>query len=236
MNLDFINDLVNNLKENKIVQNFTKELSNYLENNKNEEMKLSNGDSKWNNLLDDDLTLYNKKIITKYKDEMLIERANILQDYANKTKEEGEMYYIYNSNNKNSFDLCMCEKENSNKVITMQKEELPKDVTYGSVLRKIDGKFKLDTKATGIIGEEINKMIKEKIEEQDKFLESNRIEGHTYEAGEKNSGRIWLYDLNNNSNGGIEGIEEINFPQELYKNAKEGDTFIYQNGQYHKNN
>ena len=36
MNLDLVNDLFNNLKESKFVQNFIKELSNYLENmNKN---------------------------------------------------------------------------------------------------------------------------------------------------------------------------------------------------------
>ena len=33
MNLDLVNDLFSNLKENKLVQNFMKELSNYLEKN-----------------------------------------------------------------------------------------------------------------------------------------------------------------------------------------------------------
>ena len=33
MNLDLVNELFNNLKENKFVKNFIKELSNYLENN-----------------------------------------------------------------------------------------------------------------------------------------------------------------------------------------------------------
>ena len=33
MKLDLVNDLFNNLKENKFVQNFIKELSNYLEKN-----------------------------------------------------------------------------------------------------------------------------------------------------------------------------------------------------------
>lgn len=35
MNLDLVNDIFNNLKENKFVQNFINELSKYLENNKN---------------------------------------------------------------------------------------------------------------------------------------------------------------------------------------------------------
>lgn len=33
MNLELVNDLFNNLKENKFVQNFINEISNYLENN-----------------------------------------------------------------------------------------------------------------------------------------------------------------------------------------------------------
>ena len=77
-------------------------------------------------------------------------------------------------------------------------------------------------------------MIKEKIEEQHKYLDSKRVEGHTFEVGEKYSGRIWLYDLDNVQGGGIEGIEEIEFSKDLYQNAKEGDLFIYQNGKYEK--
>mgnify|MGYP004509897415 FL=1 len=78
MNLDLINNLFNNLKDNKFVQDFIKELSNYLENN------LSN--NQWNDLLSDDLTLYNNKITTKFRNEMLVERTEILQRYAESTK------------------------------------------------------------------------------------------------------------------------------------------------------
>ena len=87
MNLDLINNLFNNLKENKFVQDFIKELSNYLE------TSLTNNE--WNDLFSDDLTLYNNKISTKFRNEMLAERAIILQKYAENTKEAGEMYYIY---------------------------------------------------------------------------------------------------------------------------------------------
>ena len=75
MNLDFVNNLFNNLKENKLAKDFMNELSDYLENNE------------WNNLLSDDLTINDTKIISKYKDIMLKERAKILQDYAESTRE-----------------------------------------------------------------------------------------------------------------------------------------------------
>ena len=238
MSLDLVNEVFNNLKENKFVQNFMKELSNYLENNITNNSKISDSDYKWNNLMSDDLTLYNKKIITKFRDEMLIERSNILQNYAENTKEAGEMYYIYNTstNERNSYNLSNCNKEKSNKVITKSIEELPEGANLGSILRKKGENFTLDTEATKIVGKEINMMIKEKIEAQDKYLDSKRIDGHTYEVGEKYSGRIWLYDLDNVVGGGVEGIEEIEFSQDLYENAKEGDLFVYKNGEYQRKN
>ena len=58
MNLDLVNSIFNNLKENKFVQNFIKELSNYLENNLDSTTKIYNDDNKWNDLsLDEDLKI-----------------------------------------------------------------------------------------------------------------------------------------------------------------------------------
>lgn len=236
MNLDLINNLFNNLKENEFVQNFMKELSEHLENNIGNNSNTASSVGEWNNLLSNDLTIDNQKVISKYRDEMLTERNNILQKYAENTKETGEMYYIYNisENEKNSYNLSNCTAKKSNEVITKQIEELPEGVRLGSVLREQNGSFILDVEATKIVGEEINQMIQEKLKQQDEYLDSKRIEGHVYEVGEKYSGRIWLYDLNNNPNSGVEGIEEIEFPKDLYQTAKEGDLFIYKNGEYQK--
>ena len=55
MNLDLVNNLFNNIKDNKIVQNFMEELSNYLENNVANNSDLSDNDYKWNNLISKDL-------------------------------------------------------------------------------------------------------------------------------------------------------------------------------------
>lgn len=236
MNLDLINNLFNNLKENEFVQNFMKELSEHLENNIGNNSNTASSVGEWNNLLSNDLTIDNQKVISIYRDEMLTERNNILQKYAENTKETGEMYYIYNisENEKNSYNLSNCTAKKSNEVITKQIEELPEGVRLGSVLREQNGSFILDVEATKIVGEEINQMIQEKLKQQDEYLDSKRIEGHVYEVGEKYSGRIWLYDLNNNPNSGVEGIEEIEFPKDLYQTAKEGDLFIYKNGEYQK--
>lgn len=235
MNLDIVNDLFNNLKENNFTKSFMKELSNYLESSITNNKEIANADSSFNDIHLGNLTLYGEKIIVRYRDKMLSQRAEILQKYSESTKEREEMYYIYdiNSNDSNSFNLCICEPERSHEVITKQKEELPEGVSLGSVLRKQDIGFILDDEGTKYVGKKINAMIKEKIEEQHEYLNSKRIEGHTYEVGEKYDGRIWLYDRDNVTNGGIEGIEEVEFPKELYQDAKKGDLFIYRNGEYY---
>ena len=104
-----------------------KELSNYLENNLNKNSRLHNNNCTWNNLNSENLTIDNTKIITKTKNEMLIARNNILQNYAKDTIEKGEMYYIYgmSTNKNNSYNLCVCEEGKSHEVITKAMEELP---------------------------------------------------------------------------------------------------------------
>ena len=224
MNLDLFNDL----KEDNFVQNFKKELSDYLKKN------FTN--NTWNNLLADNLEIDGKKIISKYKDEMVLERVNILQNYALKTKNKGEMYYVYDisTDSNKKYNLCVCEPGKSYKVITKEIEDLPEGTSLGSVLRKKGEDFILEKEDTRVIENQINNMIKEKINEQDEYLDSKRIDEHIYEADEKDSGRIWLYDLNSKVNGSLEGIEEIEFPENLYETAKKGDKFIYKNGEYQK--
>lgn len=228
MKLDLFNNLYESLKERNFVKKFMEELSESIENNTNEECK-------WYNLLENDLTIYNNKIISKYRNIMIKERDNILRKYAIETKQDGEMLYVYdiNNNKNNTYNLCNCSVEEDYKVITKHIEELPKDTQLGSVLRKQGDILTLDIIATNVLKKEINTMIKETIEQQNIYLDTMRIEGHKYEAGEKYSGRIWLYDLDNAQDGGMEGIEEIEFPKDLYQDAKEGDLFIYTDGGYH---
>ena len=84
------------------------------------------------------------------------------------------------------------------------------------------------------ISQEINKMKDEILNKQTNFLESKRIEGHIYEMSEKSDDRAWLYDITNGNNNVQEEVEEIEFPKELLKDGKEGDLFIYPNGEYQR--
>ena len=162
---------------------------------------------------------------------MLIERSNILNNYAKETMDKGEMYYIYSKNSKmeDGYNLCICEEEKSHIVIEKSIENLPNEATIGSVLRKNETSYILDEEATNKIAEEINNMKDRLLNEQKEFLESKRVEGHVYEMSENDGDRAWLFDITIDSN---EGIEEIDFPIELLNISKEGDLFIYKNGEY----
>ena len=75
MKLDFINDLVNNLKDSNVVENFMNELSEYLEKNSGNQI----------DLMSDNLHINGSRVISKYRDIILTERNNILQEYAKNT-------------------------------------------------------------------------------------------------------------------------------------------------------
>ena len=220
MNLDLINKLFNDVR-NKGIQNFIEELQNYMENTKKE----------GNSMLD--ISFNGTKITTKFRDKMLLERKIVLNDYANNTMEKGEMYYIYSKNSQmeNGYNLCICNEDKSSIVIEEIADNLPNGAVTGSVLRKNEGRYILDEEATGVIEEKIENLKARILEEQKEFLSSNRIEGHIYELSEKNEDRVWLFDVTKNAQ---EGIEEIEFPEELLNEAKEGDLFIFKEGEYKK--
>lgn len=230
MNLDLINDIINSTKNNKVIQNFVNELKKHLENSisKNNYSNTGKGNIQLTNNNHNE-----EKMITIYRDEMYIERANILNNYAKQTRDKGQMYYIYDKNSKleNGLNLCICENGQSHTVIETSINELPSGVKVGSVLRKQGNSYVLDNEATKDIAESIDKMKSKILKKQKEFLNSKRIENHVYEMSENGKDRACLFDITNNND---EGIEEIDFPRELLKDAKEGDLFVYKNGEYQK--
>ena len=223
LRLDFINNIVNNAKNNKF---FLEELQNSIKKNKyfnseKEDIPLTNP------------TYNENRIITKYRDKMLIERANILNNYAKQTLNKGEMYYIYSKNSKiiDDYNLCICREEMSHAIIEINKANLPNEAKIGSVLRKFGNSYILDEEATKEVEEKICNMKAELLKEQTEYLKSKRMEGHIYEMSENNGDRAWLFDITSGRN---EGVEEIDFDIDLLKTSKEGDLFIYKNGKYQK--
>ena len=208
-------------KNRKEVTEFIRELSDYLE--KDNERQVSILEQVQNR----------EKVTVLYRDIMHIERNEILNNYAKENKDKGTIYYIYNKEqDTNTYHIFICEEDKSNIVIELKEEELPKGVSVDTVLRQENGKYIVDTRATFVIRKRIEEMVNKLLKEQEKYLENNRLEGHTYEVGEIEEDRVWLYDVTKNDENGIEAFEEIEFPLVLLNEVTEGTKVIYQNGNY----
>ena len=174
MRLDLVNNIVNDMRNNKLVQSFIKELQNYLES--------SISKNSYMNIEKEDISLVNpihngNKIIAKYRDKMYTERTHILNNYAKQTLDKGKMYYIYDKNSKmvDGFNLCICEEEHSHTVIEKSKDCLPEGAKIGSILRYAESGFIIDEEATKAISQEINQMKSKLIEEQTKYLDRKSV-------------------------------------------------------------
>ena len=222
MDLNMFKDIKNNLSgnERKEVLTFLKELSNYIE---KDELKVDR------NMLEE--IQEKNKLISKFRDEMLLERIDILNNYAKETVEKGNMYFIYdkNSMDENKYNMCLCNENDIYKVIEINKNNLPEEAGLNSVLRENNGKYILDNKSTEELSVKINEMINKLLEKQEEYLQEFRINGHVYRVDEKEADRAWLIDTTKNSN---EAIEEINIPKDILSNITEGSKLKFENGRY----
>lgn len=212
MNLDIFENLIDKVKSNEFIQNFAKELENTIENSMQKSILEKFVDE--------------NKIISEYKDKMLIVRNEILQEQANETSEKGKMYYIYDKKG-SDYLATICESGKSHEVIRIPEKNVKSNVKIDSVLRKINNKFELDEETTSIVKNKMEEKFSEILEEQNKMMQSRRIEGHIYEYVEGTKDSVWLIDDNLN-NGDV--FEEIQ--QEVFKDAQEGDMFEYINREY----
>ena len=207
LNLDIFENLIDKVKTNEFIQNFTKELEKNIENSMQKSML--------------EKFVSDNKIISEYKDKMLINRNMILQELNN-----NEMYYIYDKKG-SDYLATICESGKSHDVIRISEKDVKSNAKIDSVLRKINDKFELDEETTNIVKIKQEEKFNEILEEQNKIMESRRIEGHIYEYVEGSKDSVWLID-NNLNNGDV--FEERQ--QEVFKDAQEGDLFEYINGEY----
>lgn len=207
LNLDIFENLIDKAKSNEFIQNFTKELEKNIENSIQKSML--------------EKFVSDNKVISEYKDKMIINRNMILQELEN-----NEMYYIYDKKG-SDYLATICEKGKSHDVIRIPEKDVKFNVKNDSVLRKINDKFELDEETTRLVKNKMEEMFNKILEEQNKMMESRRIDGHIYEYVEGSKDSVWLID-NNLNNGDV--FEERQ--QEVFKDAQEGDIFEYIDGKY----
>lgn len=221
MNLDLFNNLINSTKENKIIQSFIKELGEFMEKN------LGNDESEKETLLEK--ILDGRTLTSKYRDEINVQRCDIITNYSIQNSEKGEFYYVYNKGEDNKYGLVMHKNENMGADIWINESDLPEGVGVDCVLRQRNGKFVIDKESTYDIQKRLSNMMKGLINEQNFNLEKYRVEGHIYEVLGRTNNTVELIDLTANTG---ECFEEVNFPKEFFENEKYGKIFKYVDGEY----
>lgn len=184
-----------------------------------------------------DKYMMENKIITQYRDKMLTERSKLIDSYAQKTAGKGTMYYIYDVHNKQdkTYLMSICEEGRGHEVIVVDEKDLPQGAGVDSMLRLKNGTYELDKEATIILKNKMQETFDSILQEQKEFQTAQRVENHVYKLMEVTDGCVSLIDLDKHKNAIIlRGFEELEFPRELAKTAKEGDLFQYINGKYER--
>lgn len=228
MGLEFLNNLKENLSRNEIISNITDGIQEFI----------TEVTEEFNNNINSKLDIVSKitserKASLASENSIMKARDESLKEYAKNTREEGDLYFIFNKIKETDDYRVIQMGENTDKTITVNSKELPKNSELNQVMRLKNGKFEIDTKGTEIVQDTIYKKAKEILDRQDKKLQDYRKEGHVYIVTEDKNNRIFLWDTT--SKPDFE-IEEINFPIELLNEAKEGSKFIYKKGNYEKLN
>lgn len=221
MNLDIFNNLIKSTKENEFVQNFIKELGDALANN------LNKGEN--TQIQSVQIALDGKTLTTSSRDEINLQRSDIVNNYSIEKSKQEELYYVYSKNSDNTYGVVMHKDGNIGNDIWVKESELPKDAGVDTVLRLGNGKYVLDKEATAEIQEELVDMINKVLKEQENKLENYRVEGHIYNFVEKTGDSVWLVDETENTG---DCFEEIDFPSELSDMATQGSCFRFANGEY----
>lgn len=234
MKLDLVNEVFNNLKENKFVQNFINELSNYLENNQKNNLTFKNEGIP---IIEDILSKDN--LTTGNQNSIICKENDVILKYANQNFNNDSMYFVKDSkkaywlDNKEQYnkDVYTVLKVKNDEIeeIEINKKDMPKDIGVNNVFRIENGNYVLDSIATEELQEEITNMAKEIINKQNVNLEKYRKEGHLYVVTEELGNNRFLCDLTEKSK--IE-FEEVNIPKDLLNKATEGIVLKYTNGKY----
>lgn len=229
------NNLDNNSNENNALQGFIRELKEFLE---KQEKKLKgesinqNEKRKETSLLEDTYAMH--KITVRCRDEINVGIMHVLNETSLNDINGKDIYFIHSKDiEKGLYNASIYSKGKAYNSKQITEKELPVNAGVDSVLRVDNNKYVLDEALTNKINAEVQNVIKIALENQDARLQKARVEGHVYKAGEVEKDRVWLIDETElNTNGSTLQIEEIEFPEELLRNAKSGELYQYINGKY----
>lgn len=234
MNLEVIRDVFQSIKDNKKVQGFMKELSEYLESN----IKNNLENSGTQNLPIIESILKGKQVATGNENAIRFGERDTILAYA-KENEKKELYFVkdnkkvYWKNNERHYNLeaYTIFKVQDGKIeeLEINKQDMPKNIQVNDVCFLENGEYVVDTLATKELQTAINNMANGILEKQENNLENYRKEGHEYVVTEEVGNNRFLRDITQNSKT---EFEEVNIPEEIIKKATEGTILRYINGNY----
>ena len=222
MGLDLLNDLFNNLKENKLVQNFIKELSDYLGDNIKNNFDC---EKKEVPIIEDILSKNN--FTTGNANSIRWKLDDIISNCQQKNLSDDAIYFVKENNN----DVyAILKAENGNiEEIEINKKNMPSNVKINDILIMQKDHYVIDEISTKKVQEEIKNMAKEILDKQNINLDKHRKEGHLYVVTEELGNNRFLWDL---TDAPKTEFEETDIPKDLLNMATEGMVLKYTNGQY----
>ena len=226
MSLDFFNNLKENLSNNEVISNITEGIQDFLT-----EVSDRLNDNENNNLdIVSEITTARTTSLSS-ENSIMKARDEILREYAKNTTDKGDLYFIFNKI-KDSDDYRVIQMgKDIYTTLKVNVNELPEGSGLNQVMRLKDGIFELDEIGTENVLNKIYIKAEEILDRQDRKLQEYRKDGHIYVVTEDINNRIFLWDTT--SKPDFE-IEEVNFPRQLLNEAKEGNKFIYKNGEYER--
>lgn len=226
MNLDLVNGILKELKENDFVQDFINDLTSYLE-NKNEEKPILEEILSKNNI-----TTANENSIRWKMDDVIL-------DYAKENFKNETMYFVNDNkkivwkNNKKDYnnDILSIWKVENNKIeeIGLEKSKLKEKLSINDVFKIENDEAIIDKIATKELKDKILEMANEIIEKQNNNLSNYKKEGHLYVVKEEIGNNRFLKDITEDKNT---EFEEVDIPKEILDKAVEGSVLKYTNGKY----
>ena len=222
MNLDLVNDLFNNLKENKLVQNFIKELSNYFEKNSKNNLNCEN---KGIPIIEE--ILFKNNFTTANQNSIRWNLNDVISKYEQKNSNNDAIYFIKDETN-NSYNVLKAENGKIEET-EINKKDMPSEVKINDVLKIKNNKYVIDDISTKELQEDIKTMAKDILDKQNVNLAKHRKEGHLYMVTEELGNNRFLWDL---TDAPKTEFEEPNIPNDLLSKATEGIVVKYTKGKY----
>ncbi|MCI8621925.1 MAG: hypothetical protein HFJ50_09850 [Clostridia bacterium] len=229
MKLDFFNNLADGTKSHSFTLQFIDELTEYLNNIKENITEKQIKQDLTDFLCTNELIAKNKISYTFLSD-FYEKRNDILKEYSNSRN----IYYVSWNNNiddkyeaKNIYKIN--EYFNGNIVSTfhLSGKDLPKLVQEGMILEKSGNKYIIDTKSTNAISKKLKEASKEIVNLQENHMKQYRTENDLYVVVEKCLNSAYLQNINTNI-----VFEETSFSDDVFNLLHNDVVVSFKDGKY----